>query len=163
MPEPSHTYLIALGSNMRHPRHGPPREVVRQAVAALAEAGIMRIVLSPIVASRPVGPSLRSYANAVLLCRADLAPPAMLERLLAVEAQFGRRRRGQRWRARTLDLDIVLWSGGRWHSPTLAIPHPLFRERLFVLAPAAAIAGSWRDPASGLTLRQLAARLARRG
>jgi 2-amino-4-hydroxy-6-hydroxymethyldihydropteridine diphosphokinase len=57
-----------------------------------------------------------------------------------------------------LDLDIVLWSGGAWSSPDLTVPHIAFRERGFVLDPAAAIAPAWRDPVSGLTLRQLAAR-----
>jgi 2-amino-4-hydroxy-6-hydroxymethyldihydropteridine diphosphokinase len=59
-----------------------------------------------------------------------------------------------------LDLDIVLWSGGAWASPGLTIPHPRFRTRQFVLGPAASIAPTWRDPLSGLTLRQLAYRLA---
>ncbi len=79
-----------------------------------------------------------------------------------IERVFGRDRRGQRWRSRTLDLDIVLWSGGTWYGPRLAIPHPLFRQRDFVLRPAAQIAPDWRDPVSGLTLRQLAARAVRR-
>jgi 2-amino-4-hydroxy-6-hydroxymethyldihydropteridine diphosphokinase len=81
--------------------------------------------------------------------------------LQSIEARFGRRRRGQRWRARVLDLDIVLWSGGAWASPGLIVPHVAFRERLFVLGPAAKIAGDWRDPVTGLSLRQLLARLKR--
>jgi 2-amino-4-hydroxy-6-hydroxymethyldihydropteridine diphosphokinase len=95
-----------------------------------------------------------------MLVASALAPPDMLALLQAVEREFGRKRRGQRWRARTLDLDIVLWSGGIWVSPDLAIPHPAFRERAFVLTPAALIAPRWRDPLTGLTLRQLAARAA---
>jgi 2-amino-4-hydroxy-6-hydroxymethyldihydropteridine diphosphokinase len=58
-----------------------------------------------------------------------------------------------------LDLDIVLWSGGPWASERLVIPHPEFRSRAFVLAPAAAVAPGWRDPVTGRTLRQLNARL----
>jgi 2-amino-4-hydroxy-6-hydroxymethyldihydropteridine diphosphokinase len=53
----------------------------------------------------------------------------------------------------------VLWSGGIFAAPDLAIPHPLFRQRDFVLRPAAAIAPDWRDPVSNLSLRQLLARL----
>src|SRR3546814_8423877 len=67
---------------------------------------------------------------------------------------FGRRMRGQKWRERVLDLDIVLWSGGCWHDGGLIVPHRLFRDRQFVLEPAAGIAGGWRDPVTGLTLRQ---------
>lgn len=85
----------------------------------------------------------------------------MLDELQAVETAFGRRRQGQRWRSRTLDLDIVLWSGGCWGDEDLTLPHPEFRNRDFVLAPAARIAPDWRDPISGLTLRQLRHRLAK--
>ena len=60
-----------------------------------------------------------------------------------------------------LDLDVILWSGGPYAEPGLTIPHPLFRIRDFVLAPAAHVAADWRDPVTGLTVRQLHARLTR--
>lgn len=106
----------------------------------------------------PVGPSSRRYANGAVVVATDLPPQQALAALKRIEQHFGRRR-GQRWGARVLDLDIVLWSGGAWRSAGLVIPHPRFRERLFVLAPAAAIAPDWRDPVSGLSLRTLKARL----
>lgn len=114
---------------------------------------------SPIIASAPLGPSRRRYANAVVVLATKLDPDALLAKLKAIEASFGRRRGGQRWRARVLDLDIVLWSQGCWASPGLTIPHTAFRTRAFVLAPASTVAPHWRDPVSGLTLRQLKARL----
>jgi len=115
-----------------------------------------------VIDSRPVGPSLRRYANGALLLRTALSPPELLEALKAIERAFGRRRGGQRWGSRVLDLDIVLWNGGRFASPALTIPHAAFRTRGFVLEPAAAIAPRWRDPLTGLTLRQLRARLTAR-
>ena len=60
-----------------------------------------------------------------------------------------------------LDLDLVLWSGGAWSSPGLIVPHPAYRERAFVLGPMLAVAPDWRDPLSGLSTRQLHARLTR--
>ena len=153
-----HRYIVALGSNMRLSGVGGPRAVLGAAIDAFAELELQVLAVSPIIASAPVGPSQRRYANAAMLVASPLSPPYMLALLQAVERDFGRKRRGQRWRARTLDLDIVLWSGGIWVSPDLAIPHPAFRERPFVLRPAAKIAPRWRDPLTGLTLRQLAAR-----
>ncbi|WP_315762348.1 2-amino-4-hydroxy-6-hydroxymethyldihydropteridine diphosphokinase [Sphingomonas sp. Y38-1Y] len=150
------TYLIALGSN-RPGRAGDPRAVLRAASARLPGR---LAALSPIIASAPIGPSIRRYANAAALIESDLAPPAMLAALKAIERAAGRRR-GRRWGARVLDLDIVLWSRGRWHSRNLTIPHVAFRTRDFVLTPATAIAPGWRDPVTGITLRQLRARLAR--
>ncbi|TMM47123.1 2-amino-4-hydroxy-6-hydroxymethyldihydropteridine diphosphokinase [Qipengyuania marisflavi] len=158
----SHRYLIALGSNQRHPAIGAPRAVLAAALGALAEVGVELLDASPFSASAPIGPSQRRYANAAALVETPHHPPALLAALQSIEQVFGRDRRGQRWRARVLDLDIVLWDGGIWVSGALAIPHPQFRTREFVLRPAAAIAPQWRDPVSGFSLRQLAARLARR-
>ena len=119
------------------------------------------VAAAPIIDSAPVGPSLRRYANGALLLRTRLAPEPLLHALKAIEYEFGRRREGRRWGARVLDLDIVLWSGGRFASPSLTIPHAQFRSRAFVLTPAAVIAPDWRDPVTGRTLRQLHARLTR--
>ncbi len=154
------TYLVALGSNRRLRPFGDPRHIVRAAMEELAVLGTVR-ARSLIIASNPVGPSQRRFANAAVLLESEYDPPAVLAGLQQVEREFGRRRVGQRWRERTLDCDIVLWSGGAFRSPDLRIPHTLFREREFVLGPAAAIAPHWRDPVTGLTLRQLSTRLTR--
>ena len=110
------------------------------------------------IQTMPVGPSRRRYANTALLLRTPLVPLALLAALKQIERAFGRRGHG-RWGARVLDCDIILWSGGALVQPGLSIPHPLFRERQFVLAPAARIAPDWRDPITGLTVRRLHARL----
>lgn len=154
----SHSYVIALGSNMRVSRIGGPRAVLRAAIETLDAEGVVLREVSRIRSSLPVGPSLRRYANGAALVASRHAPGEMLALLQSVEDAFGRRRRGAQWRARTLDLDIVLWSGGMWNTADLAIPHPEFRSRQFVLGPAAEVAPRWRDPVTGLTLRQLAAR-----
>jgi 2-amino-4-hydroxy-6-hydroxymethyldihydropteridine diphosphokinase len=154
-------YLIALGSNVRHHRHGSPERVLRAAFGALDAAGLKVQVRSPVFRTAPLGPSRRRYANGAAIVRSRLDPPALLARLKSIEAKFGRRRRGRAWRARVLDLDIVLWSGGSWSSPSLIVPHVAFRTRSFVLRPAATIAAVWRDPLTGLTVRHLLARLTR--
>ncbi len=144
------TYAIALGSN-RWSRHGAPAATIR---AALAEVGNV-VAVSPIVASAPLGPSIRRYANAVALIETTEDPAALLVRLKGIECAFGRRR-GRRWGSRVLDLDVILWSGGTWTSPGLSIPHVEYRKRGFVLDPLATIAPLWRDPGSARTIRQLA-------
>lgn len=153
-------YAIGLGSNRRHATHGDPRQVLLAALAALESDDIEPVDVSPIIASDPIGPSRRRYANAVALVASPLDPPEMLERLQAIEAGFGRRT-GQRWGARTLDLDILLWSGGAWSDAALTIPHPALETRAFVLGPLRAVAPGWRHPLTAQTVRQLAARLVR--
>ncbi len=155
-------YLIALGSNQRHHRHGPPDCVLRAALEALELSGIKVAATSPIIASVPLGPSLRRYANAAAVVGTRLEPEALLAALKDIEAEFGRRSGGQRWSSRVLDLDIVLWSGGAFGSAELTIPHPAFRDRDFVLTPALVIVPDWRDPLSNLSMRQLHSRLTKR-
>jgi 2-amino-4-hydroxy-6-hydroxymethyldihydropteridine diphosphokinase len=159
---PPNSYAIALGSNRPHGRHGSPEGVLGAAVAELR--GIGRVELcSPIHRTAALGPAGRSFANAAALVTSDLDPPEMLEALKATERDFGRRP-GRRWGPRVLDLDILLWSGGAWGADSLVIPHPEMRRRLFVLEPLADIAPTWRDPVTGLTVRQLLFRArARRG
>ncbi|MFZ5748813.1 MAG: 2-amino-4-hydroxy-6-hydroxymethyldihydropteridine diphosphokinase [Pseudomonadota bacterium] len=149
------SYLVALGSNRRG-HHGAPGDEVHAAIDAI---GASRRC-SPILSTPPLGPSIRRFANAAAWIESDESPPELLARLKRIERAFGRRR-GQRWGARVIDIDIILWSGGCWASTGLVVPHPRFRERDFVLTPASAIAPDWRDPVSGRSLRQLAARLAK--
>jgi 2-amino-4-hydroxy-6-hydroxymethyldihydropteridine diphosphokinase len=150
-----HRYLIAIGSNRRG-RHGGPEAEVRAAATAIGATA-----LSPVIATPALGPSIRRFANAVALVESAEEPPELLLRLKRIECAFGRRS-GRRWGARVIDLDIVLWSSGIWRSPGLTIPHAAFRQRRFVLDPLVAVTPDWRDPQTGLTIRQLAARLTRR-
>lgn len=155
------SYLIALGSNIRHARHGDPRNVLAAALDRLGRAGLPVVSASPAISSAPVGPSRRRYANCAAIVASELPPETVLDRLKRIERDFGRTNSGQRWSARVLDLDIILWSGGNFASAGLIIPHAAYRDRGFVLAPAAAIAPGWRDPISGLTIKQLHTRLTR--
>jgi len=176
------TYLIALGSNRRSRTGSPQRllteltesSVLLRGFAASREStdGLTRsreaakeeiriIARSRVVSSPPLGPGKRLYANAVALIACDLDPPTLLAQLKDIERAH-RRRSGQRWGARPLDLDIIGWSGGIWSSRELSIPHPAFRTRRFVLAPLVEIAPDWRDPVTRATARQLLARLDRK-
>lgn len=123
----------------------------------MRSAGLTIIDTSPTLSSRPIGPSLRDYANAACLISTPLDPPTLLDLLKRLEQDFGRRA-GQRWGSRVLDLDIILWSGGRWQSPSLTIPHRLWQQRSFVIKPLLAIVPDWRDPVARLTVRHIAAR-----
>jgi 2-amino-4-hydroxy-6-hydroxymethyldihydropteridine diphosphokinase len=147
---PPYRYAIALGSNRRG-RHGAPAREIAAALHAIG--GVERA--SPIIATPPLGPSSRTFANAAAVIVTDEPPPALLARLKRIEAAFGRRP-GRRWGARVIDLDIVLWSGGTWSDSRLTVPHVGFRDRAFVLAPLRRIAPDWRDPISGRSVRQLA-------
>ncbi|MEJ7935132.1 2-amino-4-hydroxy-6-hydroxymethyldihydropteridine diphosphokinase [Sphingobium sp. AN558] len=150
-------YALALGSNRALSASLTPRRLID--AAALAIAGLGRVIAcSPTLSTPPLGPSARRFANAALLLESALPPDRLLVRLQQIERSLGRRRH-RRWGARSMDIDIILWSGGRWRSRALTIPHLVFRQRDFVLRPILTIAADWRDPATGLTIRQLESRL----
>ena len=158
--QPLHLYAVGIGSNRPLSGHMRPRAIVQAAMIALDLPPMTVIARAPVIATRPIGPSLRSYANSAAIVLSPLAPLEMLERLQELEARF-HRRRFRRWGDRTLDLDLLLWSGGAVRSRRLTIPHASLHERAFVLTPLLAIARRWRDPVTGLTVAQLAARLAK--
>ena len=155
------SYAIALGSNRRHGRHGAPAAILLAAVEALRSLGLEIAAVSTIRLTPAIGPAGRSFANAAILVRSDLDPLQLLDELKALERSFGRRS-GRRWGPRVIDLDILLWSEGPYEAPGLLVPHSRMRERSFVLDPLFELVPDWRDPVTGLTVRQLRARLAAR-
>ena len=82
------------------------------------------------------------YLNGVVLVNNIARQPSeawalkLLERLHALERQFGRdREREQRWGPRTLDLDLLFWGELRLETARLVLPHPRLHLRTFVLEP----------------------------
>lgn len=154
----SHLYAIAIGSNRPHGRFGRPTHVVEAAIARLDQEFDL-FDASPIMINPAHGARGREFANAIALVESDIEPPEMLVQLKALERAFGRRP-GKRWGPRVLDLDIVLWSGGKVHTRTLTVPHSQLTTRSFVLQPLASVAPNWR--VGPLTIRHLAHRQAYR-
>ena len=159
MPGATQLYAIAIGSNRPHGRHGRPTGVIQAAIARLDEEFDL-FDAAPILLNPALGNAGRDFANSVTLIESDLEPPEMLRRLKSIERDFGRRS-GRRWGTRVLDLDIVAWSGGKWRSRGLTIPHKAAAGRSFVMGPLATIAPDW--PMEGaVTAQHFAHRLARR-
>jgi len=148
-----HSYALSLGSNRPLSADRPPARLLREVTDRLAEIGWTRCA-SPLFTTPPLGPSRRLFTNGALLLETALPPEELLRELQKIERIMGRRR-FRRWGVRTMDIDIILWSGGRWESPRLSIPHRAFRTRGFVLKPLLSIVPKWRDPRSGLTVRHL--------
>ena len=98
------------------------------------------------------------YLNAVVYGRTALGPHEFLRQLQAIEAERGRERPAPN-APRTLDLDLILYGRMHCEDSTLSVPHPRFRERLFVLEPLAEVAPDLPDPVTGHTVRELLRRL----
>ena len=146
---------IALGANLAG-RFASPAEVVEAAIGALQTPGITLISRSRLYRSTAwPDPSDPEFINAVISVMTDLDASALLARLHALEAEFGRERR-QANAPRTLDLDIVDYAGRvSATGETPILPHPRMAERAFVLLPLAGIAPDWRHPATGKVIADL--------
>ncbi len=88
------------------------------------------------------------YLNGVVVGDTSLSARELLDQLLAIEREHGRER-PMPGAARTLDLDLIWYGSARLAEPGLVVPHPRFRERLFVLEPLAELEPGWVDPVSG--------------
>ncbi len=64
---------------------------------------------------------------------------------------------------RAIDLDLLLYGSEQIADDGLTVPHPGLQTRAFVLTPLAEIAPDWRDPKSGSTIGDLAARVGNAG
>jgi 2-amino-4-hydroxy-6-hydroxymethyldihydropteridine diphosphokinase len=151
--------LVGIGSNLAHPPAATPRETAEAALAALPEIGIRVIARSGWYLSAPVPVSSQPwFVNAVAMVASGLAPAALLDRLLKLEAEFCRSR-GVANAARTLDLDLLDHDSRLCETPALTLPHPRLHQRRFVLEPLREIAPGWRHPQLGLTAAELLDRL----
>jgi 2-amino-4-hydroxy-6-hydroxymethyldihydropteridine diphosphokinase len=123
---------IGVGSNLSN-----PRLQVRNAIAQITQAeNITLIRASSLYISKPMGPQDQDdYVNAVVCIETNLAPLELLDTLQAFENEAGRVRKDNRWGARILDLDILLFGELVMDTQRLTLPHYGIKEREFVIFP----------------------------
>ena len=131
--------IIAIGTNVAD-RKGQ----IDCALEALrATTGIESVERGPVIETDPVLPSdsfqpQPSFLNTVAAIATRLAPEVLMSRLLAIEAQLGRRRTGS-VAPRTIDLDLLVVGELRCARPGLILPHPRMWDRAFVMEPLEAL------------------------
>lgn len=151
--------LIGVGSNLPHAPALTPRETAAAAMGALPGIDVRLVALSNWYASEPVPASDQPwFVNAVARVTCGFAPEELLDRLLGLEAKFGRTR-GAANAARTLDLDLLDYDSRLSDTATLTLPHPRLHLRRFVLEPLREIAPLWQHPGLGLSVAELIAEL----
>ncbi len=137
---------IGLGSNLAN-----PDEQIKSARTAITQiAGVQELAFSSLYHSLPMGPQDQpDYVNAVMCVATDLPPIDLLRCLQRIENDHGRVRKTERWGARTLDLDILIYGDQIIELPDLIVPHPGLAERAFVLYPLFEIAPQLQVPGKG--------------
>ena len=118
---------VALGSNL-----GDRERYLAAAREAIARLPASRVVAaSGIEETAPLGGLQQpSYLNQMVKLETALAPRELLRHLHDIEHELGRIR-GERWAARTIDLDLVRYDEVASDDPELRLPHPGLATRGF--------------------------------
>jgi 2-amino-4-hydroxy-6-hydroxymethyldihydropteridine diphosphokinase len=145
---------IGLGSNL-----GDRRATLQSAAERLSDL-LTDLRVSSFYDTDPVHMvgDAPAFLNAAAVGTTTLSARELLVALHGIEREAGRQRPFPN-ASRTLDLDLLLFGEQQIREPWLTVPHPMFRERRFVLAPLSEIAASMRDPVTSLTVGELLARL----
>jgi len=144
--------LIGLGSNL-----GDRPALLRQAVRLLEEVEQNEVVaVSHAYTSQPAGgpEGQGAFLNAAVRLTTTLSPQSLLDVLHRIEDRLGRTRT-ERWAARLIDLDLLLYGDTVLQSDALILPHPRMTFRRFVLAPAVEIAAEMIHPELGWSVARL--------
>jgi len=144
--------LLLLGGNI-----GDVRTTLDRAEVMLGEMSAKVLARSRDHWTEPWGfQDDRLFLNRALVVQTDLSPQDLLGECLAIEREFGRMRTGgQRYSARTVDIDLLLCGDQVIASADLTLPHPRMHERAFALAPAADVAPDWHHPILRRTVLKL--------
>lgn len=144
--------LISLGGNL-----GDPADAISHALRKLTENDHIEVTRSStLYRTKAVGGSgpQSDFQNAAATLRTSLSPRQLLQTMNEIETQLGRVRE-QKWDARTIDLDILLFHDVFMAESDLVIPHPRMIVRQFVLQPAADIAPDMVHSGNGWSIKRL--------
>lgn len=142
---------MSAGSNA-----GDSLNHLNSAVALLNATGLVNVLSSSSVyKTDPWGKTdQESFYNIALLAECTVDVGELMRIILNTEEKLGRVR-AEKWGPRIIDIDIILFGDVVVNTEHVIVPHPHFRDRLFVLKPAAEIAPDLLDPVTGKTIKEL--------
>ena len=155
---PSSLVFVALGSNL-----GDSRRIILDAMARLQKISDQPLLKSSLWQTTPVNcpPNSPLFVNAVVgfAPQKNETPESLLQKLRALEKEFGRPPKKVLNEPRAQDLDLIAFGTETRNSPGLILPHPRAHLRRFVLQPLSEIAPDFILPGQSKTISQLLAEL----
>jgi 2-amino-4-hydroxy-6-hydroxymethyldihydropteridine diphosphokinase len=140
------TAYIGLGSNLDN----PVQQIERARNTLSKTPNINELAFSSLYESQPLGlMNQPDYTNAVMAISTSLSPQDLLKIMQSIENGQGRIRTSERWSARTLDLDLLLYGELLINQANLTVPHPGVCQRAFVLYPLHEISPMLKIPGKG--------------
>ena len=146
-----HQVYIAIGSNLGNKKENYLESLVR--IAKLPKTRIIKE--SSVYESEPLGDSKDWYVNGVIEIETEFKPEMLLKKLKNIERAMGRKKVRKRWRARIMDLEILLYDTAVVNKKNLKIPHPEMHARKFVLVPLSEVAPQVIHPLLQATISEL--------
>ncbi len=148
--------FIGIGSNL-----GDRQTNCQKALDRLGRLPTTEVIrISPFIETAPAeGVTGGPFLNGVAEVTTGLPPRQLLDNLRTIEVALGREAEHARDRARTIDLDLLLYGDLVLNEDDLIIPHPRMAGRRFVLEPLASIAPTIRHPVLLSTAEELLRRL----
>ncbi|MBI5050958.1 MAG: 2-amino-4-hydroxy-6-hydroxymethyldihydropteridine diphosphokinase [Nitrospirae bacterium] len=141
---------LSIGSNL-----GSREKNCEKAVELLTEKGVKVLKRSSMIETEPWGLKEQpDFINMAVEIETALAPEELLKTIKATEIELGRQK-DIRWGPRIVDLDILFYDDLILKTPELEIPHPLIKEREFVLKPLSEIAPEKIHPLLNKSVRDL--------
>lgn len=143
--------LLSLGSNI-----GDKKKYINDACDLIKERNILQnITKSSYYRTEPYGVKQQdNFINIVVSGFTELSAFELLAACKVIELDLGRQAR-ERWHEREIDIDILIYGNEVVLSDKLIVPHPLMKQRKFVLIPATEIAAKAKDPLSCKTISEL--------
>ncbi|MES2746855.1 MAG: 2-amino-4-hydroxy-6-hydroxymethyldihydropteridine diphosphokinase [Bacteroidota bacterium] len=146
-----HQVLLSIGTNQ-----GQKLENIEQCIALLHNEVGTVIKVSSLYETDSWGFDSDSFYNCALLMHTHLPAKKLLKKILKVEAKMGRARKvAKAYTARIIDIDIIAFDDEVITSDNLQIPHPLLKERLFVLLPLQELVSNWIHPKEGNAIAEI--------
>jgi len=139
------TVTIALGSNQGNREH-----FIKEAIQGITEKIGQLQLCSPFYENQAQGfESKNLFLNGCIVVQTAMEPHDILAALKEIESHLGRvKNESYGYTSRPIDLDIILFENKIIAQNDLHIPHPRFRERIFVLRPLCDIQPNAIDPVS---------------
>lgn len=146
--------FLLLGSNL-----GDKQGFLQQAITLIAGEIAPIVKRSSVYETAAWGKTDEpNYLNQVIKLRTDIAPRVLLEKILAIEHELGRKRT-EKWGSRTIDIDILFYGDLVIEEPGLNIPHPQLHNRRFTLSPLEEIAPKLLHPVLHKNISELKSEL----
>ena len=145
-----HTAFLLLGGNLGN------REInLSAAINAIEKNCGKMITASSVYETAAWGLTGQpDFLNQVVQINTSLSPGQLLEKILRIEEEMGRKRT-IKFGPRIIDIDILLMDDLQINLPSLQIPHPAMQQRRFVLIPLSEIAATVIHPLLQKTVQQL--------